>query len=476
MPDQPAVTAAFLVYLAVMLSLGVLGWRYTQTLSDYLLGGRRLGPVVTALSAGASDMSGWLLLGLPGFAYVSGLGAGWLALGLFVGAALNWFLVAKPLRMETARLGDALTLPDYFEARFEDKTHLLRIISATMILLFFVFYTASGLVAGGKLFNSVFGLSYEWAVLAGATVVVLYTLLGGFLAVSWTDAVQAVLILLALLLAASMGLSASDYSQLENPQLLNPMTYVDGSDISLMGTVSLLAWGLGYFGQPHILARFMAIKSIEALPVARFVGIGWTLVTLVCALFVGFSGWFLLDPELVNQDPERVFILLVDGLFTPIIAGLALAAILAAIMSTADSQLLVASSAITEDFYKQLIRPNASVKETLWVGRLAVVLVAVIAVGFALSPESKVLDLVAYAWAGFGAAFGPVVLMSLYWRDIDRNGALAGIVVGGATVIIWEPLQGGVFDVYEIVPGIVFSVIAILIVSGAGGVIRERKG
>lgn len=475
MPDHPAIIATFLAYLAVMIGLGVLGWRYTQTLADYLLGGRRLGSVVTALSAGASDMSGWLLLGLPGYAYVSGMGAGWLVLGLFVGASLNWLLVAKPLRIETERLGDALTLPDYFEARFADRTHLLRIVSALMILLFFVFYTASGLVAGGKLFNSVFALPYEWAVMGGAAVIVLYTLLGGFLAVSWTDAVQALLMLLALVAVAVMGFSGSDYAQLSNPQLLNPMTGIDGADMSVLATISLLAWGLGYFGQPHILARFMAIRSVDALPLARLIGISWTLVTLLCAMFAGFAGWFLLDASIVNEDPERVFILLVNTLFHPLVAGIALAAILAAIMSTADSQLLVASSAITEDFYKQLIRPQASSKETLWVGRAAVALVAIVAVAFALDPQSKVLDLVAYAWAGFGAAFGPVILMSLYWRDMDRNGALAGIITGGVTVLIWKPLQGGIFAVYEILPGFLFSAIAILIVSGAGGVLRERQ-
>lgn len=465
MSDNAPIIATFLVYLGALLGLGLIAWRETHDLADYILGGRRLGSTVTALSAGASDMSGWLLLGLPGYAYAAGLESIWLAVGLLAGTALNWLYVARPLRERSAALGDALTLPDYFEARFEDRSRLLRIVSAFFILLFFVFYTASGLVAGGKLFTAVFGWPYQWAVLVGGAAVVLYTFMGGFLAVSWTDALQASLMIVALLLVAGFGMHGFEAARLPDPAMLNPFTDAQGTALGGFAVLSLLAWGLGYFGQPHILARFMAIRSAGRLPRARTIALVWTALGLFAAIAVGLSGWQVLEPGQVGDDPEKIFIVLVGVLFHPLVAGVCLAAILAAIMSTADSQLLVASSALTEDFYKRLLRPGAGAAETVWVGRGAVILVALIALALAWRPDSGVLDLVSYAWAGFGAAFGPAILFSLYWRGMTRAGAFAGIVVGALTVIVWKPLSGGVFDVYELLPGFLFGSLAIWLVS-----------
>jgi sodium/proline symporter len=470
--DNNAIVMTFVIYLLVMLALGVLAWRRTVDLSDYLLGGRKLGPAVTALSAGASDMSGWLLLGLPGYAYLAGFEAGWIALGLVAGTYLNWRLVAPRLRIQSEQLDNALTLADYFERRFADSSHVLRILSAGLVLLFFLFYTSSGLVAGGKLFNTVFGIDYHWAVLSGAVVIVSYTFLGGFLAVSWTDFVQGMLMFCALLIVPVMaivglgGWSATTAAMAKvSPQLLDAYTGVDGKSLGLIAILSLLAWGLGYFGQPHILARFKAIRSSDELPRARRIAMSWVSLCMLGALLAGFSGIGMLDPALRGADSEKVFMQLIGLLLHPVVAGICLAAILAAIMSTADSQLLVASSALTRDLYKPFLRKQASDKETVWVGRAGVVLIAMLATWLAMDPDSKVLELVAYAWAGFGAAFGPALLLSLHWAGMTRSGALAGMLTGGATVIIWKQLEGGLFDAYELLPGFVFAFIMVVIVS-----------
>ncbi|MGD8743408.1 MAG: sodium/proline symporter PutP [Granulosicoccaceae bacterium] len=474
--DNNAIVMTFVIYLLVMLALGVLAWRRTVDLSDYLLGGRKLGPAVTALSAGASDMSGWLLLGLPGYAYLAGFEAGWIALGLVAGTYLNWRLVAPRLRIQSEQLDNALTLADYFERRFADSSHVLRILSAGLVLLFFLFYTSSGLVAGGKLFNTVFGIDYHWAVLSGAVVIVSYTFLGGFLAVSWTDFVQGMLMFCALLIVPVMaivglgGWSATTAAMAKvSPQLLDAYTGVDGKSLGLIAILSLLAWGLGYFGQPHILARFKAIRSSDELPRARRIAMSWVSLCMLGALLAGFSGIGMLDPALRGADSEKVFMQLIGLLLHPVVAGICLAAILAAIMSTADSQLLVASSALTRDLYKPFLRKQASDKETVWVGRAGVVLIAMLATWLAMDPDSKVLELVAYAWAGFGAAFGPALLLSLHWAGMTRSGALAGMLTGGATVIIWKQLEGGLFDAYELLPGFVFAFIMVVIVSRLTG-------
>jgi sodium/proline symporter len=452
----------FSLYFAVLLVLGIIAWQRTSNLSDYILGGRRLGSGVTALSAGASDMSGWLLLGLPGAAYLSGLEAGWIALGLLIGTWLNWRLVATRLRIATENLSDSLTLPDYFERRFADTSSLLRIIPGVFILIFFSLYVSAGLVAGGRLFETVFEMPYMWAVLAGGIAIIAYTFLGGYLAVSWTDALQALLMLLALVAVPLLVTGTSDTGILAsarelNPELLNPFTDSDGQMLSLLAILSLLAWGLGYFGQPHILARFMGIRAAGELTRARRIAVSWVTICLICALLVGMAGIGGLAEPLDGPDAETVFMRLVDVLFHPIVAGICLAAILAAIMSTADSQLLVASSAVTEDFYKGMLRPDAGQSELVWISRGAVVVIALIALWLAADPDRMVLDLVAYAWAGLGATFGPVILMSLYWKDMSRVGAILGMVAGGLTVILWGHASGGVFDVYEILPAAILA-------------------
>ena len=460
----------FLLYLALMLGIGYVAWRRTTNLSDFVLGGRRLGSWVAALSASASDMSGWLLLGLPGYAYLSGMESIWLAVGLLLGTWLTWRIVAARLRVYSERAGNALTLPEYLSNRFEDKSGLIRIVSALFILLFFLFYTSSGLVAGGKLFESVFGLPYIWAVAAGTLTIILYTAFGGFLAVSWTDLVQgllmaAALVAVPLMLLGDFASSSSLIAEMAktNANLLDPLTDKDGEALGWVAIVSLLAWGLGYFGQPHILARFKAVESVELIPRARRIAVTWVALTLTAACLVGMAGIGYFETPLV--DSEKVFIHLVDALFHPLVAGICLAAILAAIMSTADSQLLVASSAFTGDLYKTLIRRQVTDRELVIVGRVAVLAIALAAFILAMNPQSKVLDLVAYAWAGFGAAFGPAVILSLYWPAMTRQGALSGIIAGGVTVVVWKQLEGGIFELYEIVPGILASVAAIVLVS-----------
>ncbi|MBT3014794.1 MAG: sodium/proline symporter PutP [Candidatus Thiodiazotropha sp. (ex Clathrolucina costata)] len=461
---------SFFCYLLTLLIIGVVAWRRTRNLSDFVLGGRSLGSWVTALSASASDMSGWLLLGLPGYAYLAGLESFWLALGLLIGTWLNWRLVAARLRIVSEMSGNALTLPEYLSNRFNDASGLIRISSSFFILLFFLFYTSSGLVAGGKLFEAVFGLPYLWAVASGALIIILYTAFGGFLAVSWTDLFQGLLMLLALVtiplyVLVEIGGLEGFLSTIEgsNAELLNPMTDSNGEPLGVIAIVSLMAWGLGYFGQPHILARFKAIKQSDFVPKAQRIAVSWVFITLTAATLSGLVGIPIFETPL--EDAEKVFIRLVDLLFHPLVAGVCLAAILAAIMSTADSQLLVSSSTFTGDLYRLLLRKRASEAELVIVGRLAVLSIALIAFLLALDSESRVLDLVSYAWAGFGAAFGPAVLLSLYWKGMNRWGALAGILSGGLTVVLWKPLQGGLFDLYEIVPGFLISLAMIVLVS-----------
>lgn len=465
------VGVAFGLYLALTWALGWLAFRRTHSLSDYILGGRRLGRWVAALSAGASDMSGWLLLGLPGYAYLAGAQAGWLALGLLVGTYLNWRLVARRLRAYTLALDDALTLPDFLARRFDDRRRLLRIVSAACILVFFLFYTSSGLVAGGKLFATVFDLPYHWAVIVGALAIILYTFLGGFLAVSWTDVIQGLLMAAALIAVplatvAALGGTGAALAELgARPGLLDPWRDAHGAPLGAVAVLSLLGWGLGYFGQPHILARFKATRSERELTAARRIAVTWTALCLLGATLVGLTGAAYLPGALAGAESEKVFMLLVGALFHPAVAGVLLAAILAAIMSTADSQLLVASSSLAQDFYKGLLRPEAGQAELVGVGRAAVVLIAALAAVLALDPEAKVLELVAYAWAGFGAAFGPVLLLALYWPRANAAGALAGMLVGAATVVVWKQLGGGLFDLYELIPGFAAGLAATVAVS-----------
>ncbi|WP_076408782.1 sodium/proline symporter PutP [Shewanella sp. UCD-KL12] len=453
----------FIGYLSLMMGIGLWAYKATDSVDDYILGGRGMGPAVTALSVGASDMSGWLLLGLPGAVYLGGLGEAWIGIGLVFGAWLNWLFVAKRLRIYTEFTDNALTLPDFFEKRFEDNKGILKLVSAVTILIFFTFYASSGMVGGAILFEKVFGLDYTLALLIGSTIIVAYTFVGGFFAVSWTDFFQGCLMLVALLIVP-----VAIFSQ---PETQNGLDNIDPAMLSMfsesttfIGLISLLAWGLGYFGQPHILSRFMAIESAKDIPLSRRIAMSWMLVALVGALATGIAGslYFANNPL---ENPETVFIHLAHAAFNPWIGGLLIAAILSAIMSTIDSQLLVCSSVITEDFYKKWLRPQADSKELMLVGRIGVLAIAIVAGIVALNPESSVLGLVSYAWAGFGAAFGPVVLLSLFWSAYSRNGAVATIIVGALTVVIWKQLSGGIFDLYEILPGFVFATITGVIVS-----------
>ena len=472
MTNTPVIVGTIVVYMGICLVLGFVAYRRTANLADYILGGRSLGSWVTAFSAQASDMSGWLLMGLPGLAYLAGFDAVWLAAGLIVGTWLNWRFVAAPLRVRTEQLGDSLTMPDYFERRFDDRSRVLRTITAALILVFFTFYASSGFVATGRLFESLFGMPYQDAMFWGSIVMLAYTFFGGFLAVSWSDVLQGTLMFLALILVGAVGVGlAGGFGDMlatleaRDPALLDPFTASGGEALGAIGIASLLAWGLGYPGQPHILARFMAIRSAGELPVARRVAMGWVIVVLLAAVVVGLAGAAVLSPPLTGPDTEKVFITMSTLFLHPVLAGICLSGILAAIMSTAAAQLLVASSAFAQDFYKGLFRHDPGRAELLWVGRGAVLAIALLAYLLALNPENRVLDLVAWAWAGFGAAFGPAIVLSLYWPRMTRNGALAGMVVGGLTVILWKQGSGGIFALYEMVPGVALSALAIWLTS-----------
>ena len=468
-------TTTFLIYIFGMILIGFIAYRFTHNLSDYILGGRRLGSFVTGLSAGASDMSGWLLMGLPGAVYAAGLVEGWIAIGLTIGAYLNWLFVAGRLRMHTEYNENALTLPEYFHHRFGDKTKAIKILSATIILFFFTIYCASGVVAGARLFENLFDVPYTTALWYGALATIIYTFIGGFLAVSWTDTIQATLMLFALFLTPIFilihlgGFEATHNVIIQAGQAVNK----DFTDIftgtTFIGLLSLSAWGLGYFGQPHILARFMAADSVKSIPNARRISMAWMIICLFGAVGIGFFGqaYFFSNGEqaaIVNQNHEQVFVELSKLLFNPWVAGVLLSAILAAVMSTLSAQLLISASAITEDFYKGLIRPNASQKELVWLGRIMVLVISALAIALAQDPNSKVLGLVSYAWAGFGCAFGPVVILSLFWKRMNAAGAMAGMLTGALVVVFWNdfvPNSG----IYEMIPGFILAMIAVVVVS-----------
>lgn len=467
------IAIVFVLYILMMIGVGVYGYSKTKNLDDYLLGGRKMGAFVSALSAGASDMSGWLLMGLPGAIFAAGLGELWIGIGLLIGTYFNWLVIAKPLRVESERLG-AMTVSEYFEKRFPVGKTALRLITAVIILVFFILYTASGLVASGKLFETVFGIDYTTAVVIGTLAIIVYISVGGFIAVCWTDAIQGILMIGALVIIPMLAVKViGGWSEvvtavnLSNPELLNIWTRTDGSKLSLTSIVSSLGWGLGYMGMPHILVRFMAIESVDRIPRARRIAVVWSGISMLAAISIGIIGiaYFNLDTMEPLADKERVFMTMMQTLLSPIPAGICLAAILAAIMSTADSQLLVCTSVITEDIYRSFFRRDATDKELLNIGRFSVVLLAAVALYIALHGGKDVMGLVSYAWAGFGAAFGPAILLSFYYKKISSIGAISGIVIGGVVVIIWKNLSGGIFDLYELVPGFFISLLAIIIIS-----------
>ena len=468
--DNISVIIAFVLYLGLMMAIGIYYYRKTNSMDDYIIGNRKLGAWVTAMSAEASDMSGWMMMGVPGAAYLAGFSSAWIAVGLGLGTWANWHFVAKRLRRYTEMANNSLTLPDFFQNRFNDKSNLLRIVPAIFIVIFFVIYTSSGFVSGGKLFSTLFGLDYATAVLIGAFVVVFYTLTGGFMAVCWTDFIQGIMMFFAIVIVPAFAMhvmggveTSLNAIDIVNPTFFNPFMNPDGSTISCIAFISLMGWGLGYFGQPHILVRFMAISSTSELKRSKRIAVGWYSISMIAAVFVGMVGNVYLTEPLNGPDVEKVLLVMTEKLFDPFVGGLILSAVLAAIMSTASSQLLVAASAFSQDFYRSVIRQDASHTELVWVSRAAVLIISAMAISLAMNPNSFILEMVAYAWAGFAATFGPAVLMSLFWRRTTRNGVLAGIVVGGVTVLVWKQLA--LFGLYEIIPGFFFGLLAIYIVS-----------
>jgi sodium/proline symporter len=468
MTDQTFQLAAIVLYFAGMLAIGYFAFRQTKDLDDYMLAGRGLKPGTAALSAGASDMSGWLLMGLPGAIYVSGLVEAWIAIGLLIGAWLNWKFVAPRLRSYTQVSNNSITIPSFFENRLKDSSRLLRVVSGLIILVFFTFYVSSGMVAGGVFFENSFGSTFLVGMLIVAGITLLYTLFGGFLGATLTDVAQGLLMLGALVVVPIVALNATGGigATLDSIREVNPDLLSLTAGGSVLGVISAAAWGLGYVGQPHIIVRFMALRSPRDAKAGRRIGIGWMLLTTLGAVATALIGiaYFQQNPDVALNDPETVFLLLSQILFHPFVAGLVLAAVLAAIMSTVSSQLIVCSSALVEDLYKIVGKKDATPKQLIMLGRLGVLVVAVVAGVIALNRDSTILELVGFAWAGFGAAFGPVVLLSLYWKKLSTWGALSAMITGAVIVFVWgnSPLSA---TLYEIVPGFAASLIVAVVVS-----------
>lgn len=460
------ILVTFVVYFAVLLLVGLYFCKKSVSIEDYLLGGRGMGSWVTALSAQASDMSGWLLMGLPGAIYISGLCQSWIAIGLFIGTVLNWLLVSSRLRVYTEQT-QSITLPCFFEARFKDPTGLLRIISAIIILIFFTIYASSCLVAAGKLFNSIFDVNYHAAVIIGGAIIILYTFLGGFMAVCWTDLFQGMLMVFAIVAVPLLAYhNIGGIETIKEAVVAKNMSFSlipQDAKYPLLAIISAMSWGLGYFGQPHILTRFMSVQSLKKLRGSMSIAIVWVFISLVGAVFIGFVGTGMFE-DLNNGDQEKVFIHMIEKLFNPWVGGVMLAAILSAIMSTIDSQLLVSSSALTEDFYQKTIKRDATEKEVIIVGRLCVIIISAIALVLALNPNDTILGIVAYAWGGFGAAFGPLVLFALFSRKTSWLSALCGMVVGTIVLVVWK--QVGLNSwMYEIVPGFVANCVTVFVLN-----------
>ncbi len=479
-----AIAIIFVIYGAIMLFMGAMQFKKSKSLSDFVLGGRQLNPWVTAMSAQASDMSGWLLMGLPGLAYLGLAGSSeafWTALGLAVGTLLNWLFVAKRLRTYTEVAGDSITIPDYFENRFKDKGGKLRMISAIILLVFFIVYTAAQFSAGASLFTVVFGnygLTYTNALFIGAIVIIAYTFLGGFLAVCWTDFIQGILMFVAIVVVPIIAMTK--ISPADATALLTELKSITSTEsIGVMGVVSAIAWGLGYFGMPHILVRFMGIRSPKEVRPATIIAMIWVIISLIGAILVGIVGKFAV-PSIGDGNQEKIFMAMCNQYFPTVIVGVLLSAILAAVMSTADSMLLVASSAFSGDIHRKL-KPNMTKKQEMWSGRIAVLVVSALAILIATDEKSLVFELVSKAWAGFGSAFGPIILLSLYWKRVTLKGAVSGIVSGAVVSLFWAykttglfnipwllkfpALSGGLWDMYEIIPGFLISLILIIVVS-----------
>ncbi len=475
---------AFVLYFVAMLGIGCFFMfkRKSNNQEGYFLGGRKMGPFVTAMSAQASDMSGWLLMGLPGSVLALGFGEVWIAIGLALGTYFNWLFVAGRLRKFSQASGNSITIPQYLNNRFKSSGKTLQVVSATIFLVCFTVYVASGFVAGATLFQEVLGLdSYALSMAIFGIIMLAYTFMGGFSAVCWTDFFQALLMLGAIIFVPIFvcfaGLNGSGpvnflsiAEQTPNYFNLLPSGKLDWESISSI--LSGLAWGLGYMGMPHILVRFMSIKSSKMIKTSRRVATVWVIISLLMAVFIGVVGHFVLPNHITDGKEEMVFIDMVRTIFPAFISGIFLSAILAAAMSTADSQLLVASSAFTCDIYKPVMKKNASEKETLWVGRIVVVIIAVVAYVIAIIPGTgSIMDLVGNAWAGFGAAFGPVIILSLFWKKFTYKGAVAGMIAGGLTVVLWISFLSGPTGLYELFPGFIVGMLACII-----GSILDKKG
>ncbi len=504
MSDQSVTLAVVIIYFIIVIGVGYYFYHRSTNLSDYILGGRSLNPYVTALSAQASDMSGWLLMGLPGSIYVAGMGQVWIGIGLAIGSYLAWLFIAKRLRIYSEKAKNSLTLSEYFENRFHDDTGALRTVSAVIILVFFTIYVASGFVGAGNVFRMIFpDFTYTAAMIIGAVVLIVYTFLGGFRAVCWTDLLQAILMIFAIVLvplAAVNELGGWDstadilddmMSTGRAPDHFTSLLYSGGTGIAAATVISCLAWGLGYFGMPHIIVRYTAIKNPADLKISRRVATVWVVICLAAACAMAIIGRaYISDSGTALDNPENIFIVLADSMFPAALAAIIYAALLAAIMSTADSQLLVASGAVSNDLYTHIFKKKADDRKLMWVARGVVIVIAVIAALLALDKDGAIMDLVSYAWAGFGAAFGPAVILSLYWKKTNAKGVMWGMATGFATVIIWNTffIAGGIIaggdwliwdsQLYELVPGFVLSFIVTVAVSvktgGAGKEIEKE--
>lgn len=485
-----ALLAVMVIYLAFMIVIGIIYSKKNTSVGDFYLGGRKLGPIVTAMSAEASDMSSWLLMGLPGVAYLSGIAdAGWTAIGLAIGTYLNWLIVAKRLRRYTVKANNSITLPEFFSNRYRDKSKAILAISAIIIVIFFVPYTASGFAACGKLFSTLFNIPYLPAMLVSAIIIVAYTSLGGFLAASTTDLIQSIVMTLALIFVVIFGVNVAGGmgAVIENASSLSGYLTMfathdhatgNANPYGALTIASTLAWGLGYFGMPHILLRFMGIKDENKLKISRRIASVWVVISMTVAIFIGIMGYSMTKAGAIDvlSDSSQAETLIIKvaillsqhGVLPIILAGLILSGILACTMSTSDSQLLAASSSVSQNLLRDCLGIKLSEKKSMLMARLTVILIAVIAVIIARDPNSSVFSIVSFAWAGFGAAFGPVMLFSLFWKRANRNGALAGIIVGGAMVFIWKYLiapMGGIFAIYELLPAFICACIAIVAVS-----------
>ncbi len=480
MSSQYWILFAIILYMAVMIAIGLLYTRKSHNSEDFFLGGRSLGPWVTAMSAEASDMSSWLLMGLPGLAYLTGFGeAAWTAIGLAIGTYLNWLFVSKRLRRYSEIAGNAFTLPDFFSNRFHDQKRILMSLSAVFIVIFFTVYTASGFVSSGLLFNSILGYDYVTMMLISAAVIVIYTTLGGFLAESITDLIQGIMMSIALVVITVVGIKqAGGFGNVLDqartlPGFLDWFAVHSPADKTAvpfggLKIVSTMAWGLGYFGMPHVLLRFMAIRKTSELRRSRIIATVWVVISLGTAVLIGLIGAAVFPGLLAGRDSERVFIYMSTNYLPPILAGFILSGILAATMSTSDSQLLITSSSVSQNFVKGLLKKDASEKQIMWIGRITIIVVAVFSAIVAFDPQSSIFEIVSHAWAGFGAAFGPLMLFSLFWRRTTLRGAIAGMVGGGVSSMLWPSLLaplGGVFAIYELLPSFIISSLLIIVFS-----------